>query len=84
MAVSNMPAQRKLRPILRSDDKSICGELPTLTRLLKVEEVVLEPEYQAPAGTPVAVHAVRGRFSGQAAANQERERERLDKGNCQD
>src|SRR6266404_999184 len=79
MAVSNMPAQRKLRPILRSDDKSICGELPTLTRLLKVEEVVLEPEYQAPAGTPVAVTPFGDVFLPKAAANQERERERLDK-----
>src|SRR5882724_10952578 len=79
MAVSNMPAQRKLRPILRSDDKSICGELPTLTRLLKVEEVVLEPEYEAPAGTPVAVTPFGDVFLPKAAADQERERERLNK-----
>src|SRR5438445_6305534 len=72
IAVSNIPFQRKLRPILRSDDKSICGELPTLTRLLKVEEVVLEPEYQAPAGTPVAVTPFGDLFLPKAAADQER------------
>src|SRR5438876_702032 len=77
IAVSNIPAQRKLRLILRSDDKSICGELPTLTRLLKVEKVVLEPEYQAPAGTPVAVTPFGDLFLPKAAADQERERERL-------
>ena len=79
IAVSNIQSQRKLRPILRSDDKSICGEIPTLTRLLKVEEVVLEPEYQAPAGTPVAVTPFGDIFLPIAAADQARERERLDK-----
>jgi len=79
IAVSNIPSQRRLRPILRSDDKSICGEIPTLTRLLKVEEVVLEPEYQAPPGTPVAVTPFGDIFLPIAAADQERERERLDK-----
>ena len=79
IAVSNIPSQRKLRPILRSGDKSICGEIPTLTRLLKVEEVVLEPEYQAPAGTPVAVTPFGDIFLPIAAGDQARERERLDK-----
>src|SRR5437667_8723881 len=79
ISVSNMPAQRKLRPILRSDDKSICGEIPTLTRLLQVGEVVLRPEYQAPAGTPVAVTPFGDIFLPIAAGDQARERERLDK-----
>jgi valyl-tRNA synthetase len=79
IAVSNTPSQRKLRPILRSGDKSICGEIPTLTRLLKVEEVVLEPEYHAPAGTPVAVTPFGDIFLPIAAGDQARERERLDK-----
>jgi len=46
---------------------------------LKVEEVVLEPEYQAPAGTPVAVTPFGDLFLPKAAADQERERERLNK-----
>ncbi len=79
IAVSNIQSQRKLRPILRSDNKSICGEIPTLTRLLKVEEVVLEPEYQAPAGTPVAVTPLGDIFLPIAAGDQAHERERLDK-----
>jgi valyl-tRNA synthetase len=79
IAVSNIQSQRKLRPILRSGDKSIYGEIPTLTRLLKVEEVVLEPEYQASAGTPVAVTPFGDIFLPVAAGDQARERERLDK-----
>jgi valyl-tRNA synthetase len=79
IAVSNTPSQRNLRLILRSDDNAICGELPTLTRLLKVEEVVLEPKYQAPAGTPVAVTPFGDLFLPKTAADQERERERLNK-----
>ena len=79
IAVSNIHSQRKLRPILRSGDKSICGEIPTLARLLKVEEVVLEPEYQAPAGTPVAVTPLGDIFLPIAAGDQVREGERLDK-----
>src|SRR3984893_4698576 len=79
IAVSNIQSHRKLRLILRSDDKSICGENPTLTRLLKVEEVVLEPEYQAPAGTPVAVTPLGDIFLPIAAGDQSHERERLDK-----
>jgi valyl-tRNA synthetase len=46
---------------------------------LKVEEVVLEPEYQAPAGTPVAVTPFGDIFLPIAAGDQARERERLDK-----
>jgi len=79
IAVSNIQSQRKLRPILRSDDKTICGEIPTLTRLLKVEEVVVAPDYQAPAGTPVAVTPLGDIFLPIAAGDQARERERLDK-----
>ncbi len=79
IAVSNIQSQRKLRPILRSGDKSICGEIPTLTRLLKVEEVVVAPDYQAPAGTPVAVTPFGDIFLPIAAGDQARERERLDK-----
>ena len=59
--------------------KSISGEIPTLTRLLNAEEVVLEPRYQAPAGTPVAVTPLGDIFLPIAAGDQARERERLDK-----
>jgi valyl-tRNA synthetase len=57
----------------------ISGETPTLTRLLNAEEVVLEPRYQAPVGTPVAVTPRGDIFLPIAAGDQVRERERLDK-----
>ena len=40
---------------------------------------MLEPEYQAPAGTPVAVTPLGDIFLPIAAGDQSRERERLDK-----
>jgi valyl-tRNA synthetase len=79
IAVNNISSHRKLRPILRSEDKLISNEIPTLTRLLKVEEVVLNPEYQTPVGTPVAVTPFGDLFLPKAAADQERERDRLNK-----
>jgi valyl-tRNA synthetase len=78
-AVANVPSNKKIRFILRSGDRLISRETPTLTRLLNAEEVALEPGYQAPAGTPVAVTSLGEIFLPIAAADQERERERLDK-----
>jgi valyl-tRNA synthetase len=78
-AMAKLPSNKKIRFILRSDDKLISRETPTLTRLLNAEEVALEPGYQAPAGTPVAVTPLGEIFLPIAAADQERERERLDK-----
>src|SRR5262245_20109171 len=53
--VHNIPSNKKIQLILRTDDKSIADEIPTLTRLLNAEEVVIDPAYRAPAGTPMAV-----------------------------
>jgi valyl-tRNA synthetase len=78
-AESKLPSNRKIRFILRADNKSISNEIPTLTRLLNAEEVTLERDYQAPAGTPVAVTPLGELFLPIAAADQARERERLDK-----
>jgi valyl-tRNA synthetase len=57
----------------------IPGETPTLTRLLNAEDVALEPGYQAPVGTPVAVTPRGDIFLPIAAGDKARERERLDK-----
>src|SRR5216117_1080079 len=54
-AESKLPSNKKIRFILRTDEKSIFKEIPTLKRLLNAEEVTLDPNYQASAGTPVAV-----------------------------
>jgi valyl-tRNA synthetase len=78
-ATAKLPSSKKIRFILRSDDKVISSETPTLTRLLNAEEVALEPGYQAPVGTPVAVTPRGDIFLPIAAGDQARERERLDK-----
>ncbi len=70
---------RKICFILRTDEKSIFEQIHALTRLLNAEDVTLEPEYQAPPGTPVAVTPLGEIFLPIAAADQARERERLDR-----
>jgi valyl-tRNA synthetase len=75
---SKLPSNRKIRFILRSNEKSISDQIPTLSRLLNAEEVTLGPKYNAPAGTPVAVTPFGELFLAIAAADQTRERERLD------
>jgi valyl-tRNA synthetase len=77
-SASKLPSNKKLRFILRTTEKSISEEIPTLSRLLNAEEVTLDPKYKAPAGTPVAVTPFGELFLAIAAADQARERERLD------
>jgi len=79
LATSKLPSNKKMRFILRTNDKSIFEQIPTLTRLLKAEAVTLDPTYQPPVGTPVAVTPPGDIFLPIAAADQERERDRLDK-----
>ena len=78
-AESKLPSNRKIGFILRTDEKLISDQLPTLTRLLNAEAVRLDPKYQAPAGNPVAVTPLGEIFLAIAAADTARERERLDK-----
>ena len=78
-AESKLPSNKKIRFILRTDEKSISREISTLTRLLNAEEVTLEPNYQAPPGTPVAVTPLGEIFLAIPAGDSARERERLDK-----
>jgi valyl-tRNA synthetase len=78
-ATSNCHSNKKIRFILCSNDKFLSGQIPTLTRLLNAGEVVLQPEYQAPVGTPMAVTPLGEIFLAVAAADQARERERLEK-----
>jgi valyl-tRNA synthetase len=78
-ATGKLPSNKKIRFILRSDDEVISGETPTLARLLNAEEVALEPKFQAPVGTPVAVTPVGDLFLPIAAGDQARERERLER-----
>ncbi|PYJ44238.1 MAG: valine--tRNA ligase [Verrucomicrobia bacterium] len=78
-AESKLPSNKKIRLILRTDEKSISREIPTLTRLLNAEEVTLDPNWQASAGTPVAVTPLGEIFLAIPAGDKTRERERLDK-----
>src|SRR5436190_9785912 len=78
-SVSKLPSNRKIRFILRTNEKAISGEIPTLSRLLNAEEVTLDPGYEAPVGTPVAVTPLGEIFLPVAAADQERERDRLER-----
>jgi valyl-tRNA synthetase len=78
-AESKLPSNRKIRFILRTDNKLISSQIPTLTRLLNAEEVELDPKYQAQAGNPVAVTPLGEIFLTVARADRAVERQRLDK-----
>jgi len=78
-SASKLPSNRKIRFILRTNDKQISEQTPTLSRLLNAEELTLDPSYTAPAGTPVAVTALGELFLAIASGDQALERERLDK-----
>jgi len=78
-SASKLPSNRKIRFILRTNKNSVSGHIPTLTRLLNAEEVTLDSEYQAPAGTPMAVTSLGEIFLSITATDRTRERDRLDK-----
>jgi len=78
-SVSKLSSNRKIRFILRTTEKSISDQIPTLSRLLNAQEVTLDPKYEGPAGTPVAVTPLGELFLAIATADQVRERDRLDK-----
>src|SRR6266567_3382376 len=78
-AESKPPSNRKIRFILRTDEKLVSSQIPTLTRLLNAEEVKMDPKYQAQAGNPVAVTPLGEIFLTVAAADRAGERQRLDK-----
>jgi len=78
-AESKLPSNKKIRFILRTDNKSISSHVSTLTRLLNAEQVELDPKYQAQAGNPVAVTPLGEIFLTVAAADRPGEQQRLDK-----
>jgi valyl-tRNA synthetase len=78
-AESKLPSNKKIRFILRTDERLISGEVPTITRLLNAEEVRLDRSYRPPAGNAVAVTPLGEISLTMAAADLSRERERLDK-----
>jgi valyl-tRNA synthetase len=78
-AESKQPSNRKIDFILRTEEKLISEQIPTLSRLLNAGEVRLDRKYQASADNPVAVTPLGEIFLAVAAADSARERERLDK-----
>jgi len=78
-AESKLPSNRKIRFILRMDEKLVSDQVPTLARLLNAEEVRLDRKYQMQAGNPFAVTPLGEIFLTIAAADKAGERERLDK-----
>jgi len=76
---SKLPSNKKMRFILRTYNKFISSQIPTLTRLLNAEEVKLDPKYEAQAGNPVAVTPLGEIFLTVAAADKAGEQQRLDK-----
>jgi len=78
-AEANIRSNKKIRFILRANNKSISDQIPTLTRLLSAQEVELDPNYRAQAGNPVAITPLGEIFLTMAVPDKTRERERLDK-----
>jgi valyl-tRNA synthetase len=78
-AESNLPSSKKIQFILRTDEKLLSGEIPTIARLLNAEAVRLDRSYRPPAGNPVAVTPLGEISLAVVAADKARERERLDK-----
>jgi len=54
-AESRVPSNMKVPFILRASHSWVADELATIARLLNAAQLMLEPEYAAPAGVPVAV-----------------------------
>jgi valyl-tRNA synthetase len=78
-AEAKVPSNKTIGFILRTNEKEICDELPTISRLLSAEEVRVDRQYEAEVGVPVAVTPLGDLFLTIAAMDKTAERERLDK-----
>jgi valyl-tRNA synthetase len=78
-AESKLPSNKKIRFILRTNEKLLSSDLSTLTRLLNAEEVELDPKYQAQPGNPVAVTPLGEILLTVAVSDRAGEQQRLDK-----
>ena len=74
-----LPFNKKLRFILRTNEKAISAEIPTIGRLLNAEEITLDRKYQPKASNPVAVTPLGEIFLAITTADKAGEEERLDK-----
>jgi len=78
-AESRVPSNQKSQFVLAASADWVGEELPTITRLLNAEEILLAPEYKAAPGTPVAATALGELHLLLPAGDKEAERERLEK-----
>src|SRR5881275_235227 len=78
-AEAKIPSNKKMRYILRKDQKLISDQLASLSRLLNAEEVKLDRQCEPEAGVPVAVTPLGELFLAIAAGDKTVERERLDR-----
>ena len=78
-ADAKLPSNKKVRFVLRTPNESLQSELPTMARLLNAEEILLDRDYEAKPGVPVAATALGELFLIIAETDKGAERERLDK-----
>jgi valyl-tRNA synthetase len=78
-AEAKVPSNKKANFILRAADKSVEGELSTISRLLNAEEVKLDRQYKAKPGVPVAMTPLGEIFLSIRGGDKKAESERLDK-----
>ncbi len=83
-SASKLPSNKKIRFILRTNDKTISEQIPTLNRLLNAEEITLDSKYEAPPGTPVAVTPLGELFLAIAAARPSARTRAIGQGNRED
>jgi valyl-tRNA synthetase len=78
-AEAKVPSNKKANFVLRAADKSVEGELSTISRLLNAEEVKLDRQYKAKPGVPVAMTPLGEIFLSVSGGDKKAESERLDK-----
>src|SRR5918996_585202 len=78
-AEAKLPSSRKIHFILRTDEKAISDEIPTISRLLNAAELKLDQQYEAQPGGPVAVTPLGEILLATAAADKAAENGRLEK-----
>ncbi len=78
-AESGVPSNKKAKFVLKSSTDWIKDEMPTITRLLNAEEVLLEPNFKPDSGVPVVPTPLGELHLIIATADKAAERERLEK-----
>jgi valyl-tRNA synthetase len=73
-----IPSNQKAKYALRSDQRGLASEQETIARLLNASELVIDPQFKAGAGTPLATTPL-GEILLVVEVDRSAERERLDK-----